>query len=144
MPIPFTSEAVSHVAGRIRRTQDILERRIAVENVSYYAQEVSRIFPERRVIGLAAYTVSDSVIFCEFKGGDVIRLLQSGFQQERKWEKIEGEPQPWEDEILKENSFEIGGPGMMSFDIQQIGQYFDMPGFGVPGAGEAWTKEIWN
>ena len=37
MPIPFTAEAVSHVAGRIRRTQDILERRIAVENVSYYA-----------------------------------------------------------------------------------------------------------
>ncbi len=37
MPIPFTEEAVHHVAGRIRRTQDILERRIAVENVSYYA-----------------------------------------------------------------------------------------------------------
>ena len=37
MPIPFTSEAVHYVAGRIRRTQDILERRIAVENVSYYA-----------------------------------------------------------------------------------------------------------
>ena len=37
MPIPFTTEAVHHVAGRIRRTQDILERRIAVENVSYYA-----------------------------------------------------------------------------------------------------------
>ncbi len=37
MPIPFTGEAVRHVAARIRRTQDILERRIAVENVSYYA-----------------------------------------------------------------------------------------------------------
>jgi len=37
MPIPFTEEAVHHVAERIRRTQDILERRIAVENVSYYA-----------------------------------------------------------------------------------------------------------
>ena len=37
MPIPFTPEAASHVAQRIRRTQDILERRIAVENVSYYA-----------------------------------------------------------------------------------------------------------
>ena len=37
MPIPFTEEAVRHVAGRIRRTQDILERRIAMENVSYYA-----------------------------------------------------------------------------------------------------------
>ena len=37
MPIPFTEEAVHYVAARIRRTQDILERRIAVENVSYYA-----------------------------------------------------------------------------------------------------------
>ena len=37
MPIPFTEEAVSYVAGRIRRAQDILERRIGMENVSYYA-----------------------------------------------------------------------------------------------------------
>ena len=37
MPIPFTEEAVHYVAGRIRRVQDILERRIAMENVSYYA-----------------------------------------------------------------------------------------------------------
>ncbi|CAL1241107.1 HvfB family MNIO-type RiPP peptide maturase [Candidatus Methylocalor cossyra] len=37
MPIPFTEEAVQHVAGRIRRTQEILERRIAIENISYYA-----------------------------------------------------------------------------------------------------------
>jgi len=37
MPIPFTDEAVTYVAGRIRRAQDILERRIAMENVSYYA-----------------------------------------------------------------------------------------------------------
>jgi uncharacterized protein (UPF0276 family) len=36
-PIPFTDEAVRHVAARIVRVQDILERRIAVENVSYYA-----------------------------------------------------------------------------------------------------------
>jgi len=37
MPIPFTDEAIAHVAARIRQTQDILGRRIAVENVSYYA-----------------------------------------------------------------------------------------------------------
>lgn len=37
MPIPFTEEAMHYVAGRIKRTQEILERRIAVENVSYYA-----------------------------------------------------------------------------------------------------------
>lgn len=36
LPIPFTEEAVQHVAARIRRTQEILERRIAVENASYY------------------------------------------------------------------------------------------------------------
>lgn len=37
LPIPFTEEAVHHVAARIRRVQDVLGRRIAVENVSYYA-----------------------------------------------------------------------------------------------------------
>lgn len=36
MPIPFTEEAVHHVAGRIRQVQDRLQRRIAIENVSYY------------------------------------------------------------------------------------------------------------
>ena len=36
LPIPFTAEAVKHVASRIRRTQDILGRRIAVENASFY------------------------------------------------------------------------------------------------------------
>ena len=37
MPIPFTEEAVSWVAQRVRRVQDILEQRIALENVSFYA-----------------------------------------------------------------------------------------------------------
>ena len=37
LPIPFTEEAVRHVAGRIAQVQDALGRRIAVENVSYYA-----------------------------------------------------------------------------------------------------------
>lgn len=46
MPIPFTQEAVQHVAKRIQRVQDILEQKIAIENVSYYAapgQEMSEI-----------------------------------------------------------------------------------------------------
>jgi len=37
MPIPFTEEAVRHVSKRVKRVQDILERPIALENVSYYA-----------------------------------------------------------------------------------------------------------
>ena len=36
LPIPFTEEAVHYVAARIRRTQDILERKIGIENASYY------------------------------------------------------------------------------------------------------------
>ncbi len=37
MPMPFTEEAVSWVADRVKRVQDILEQRIALENVSFYA-----------------------------------------------------------------------------------------------------------
>ncbi|MBN8262238.1 MAG: DUF692 domain-containing protein [Xanthomonadales bacterium] len=37
LPLPFTDEAVHHVAARIRQAQEALGRRIAVENVSYYA-----------------------------------------------------------------------------------------------------------
>ena len=37
LPIPFTEEAVRHVASRIKFVQDFLEQRIAMENVSYYA-----------------------------------------------------------------------------------------------------------
>ena len=40
MPLPFTEEAVHHVAARIGQVQDVLGRRIAVENVSYYAAHV--------------------------------------------------------------------------------------------------------
>jgi uncharacterized protein (UPF0276 family) len=46
MPIPFTQEAVKYVATRVKRVQDILGRRIALENASYYAapgQEMSEL-----------------------------------------------------------------------------------------------------
>jgi len=36
LPIPFTEEAVHHVAQRIRQTQDILGQRIGIENASFY------------------------------------------------------------------------------------------------------------
>jgi uncharacterized protein (UPF0276 family) len=38
LPIPATGDAVRHVAQRIRRVQDILGRRIAVENASFYVK----------------------------------------------------------------------------------------------------------
>ncbi len=37
LPMPFTPEAVDHVAARVQQVQDLLGRRLALENVSYYA-----------------------------------------------------------------------------------------------------------
>jgi uncharacterized protein len=37
LPLPFSEESVHHVAARIRRTQDIIGQRMAIENISYYA-----------------------------------------------------------------------------------------------------------
>jgi uncharacterized protein (UPF0276 family) len=37
MPIPFTEEAVKHVVERVKQVQDIIERPLLLENVSYYA-----------------------------------------------------------------------------------------------------------
>jgi uncharacterized protein (UPF0276 family) len=37
MPVPFTAEAVHYLARRIQEVQAVLDRRIALENASYYA-----------------------------------------------------------------------------------------------------------
>lgn len=37
MPIPFTKQAIEHVVSRIKQVQDIIERPLMMENVSYYA-----------------------------------------------------------------------------------------------------------
>ena len=114
------------------------------ENVVSYAKQVAEIFPHKKTLGLAAYTVSDSVSFGYFQGKKMIRLLQSGFNQERQWEIIEGEQQPWEDEIFSKLTLEIGTIGMVSYHIHQIGVSLNLPGFGIPRSGEPWTKEIIN
>jgi len=36
LPIPFREDAITHIVDRIKQVQDILERPIALENVSYY------------------------------------------------------------------------------------------------------------
>ncbi|PUZ27217.1 hypothetical protein GA0116948_11726 [Chitinophaga costaii] len=36
LPIPFTADAVKHVSQRIKTVQEVLERKIAIEIVSYY------------------------------------------------------------------------------------------------------------
>lgn len=36
LPLPYTEEAIDHVAGRVREVQDVLGRQILLENVSSY------------------------------------------------------------------------------------------------------------
>ena len=38
LPLPFTEEAIDHVAGRIRQAQDFLGRELLVENISAYVR----------------------------------------------------------------------------------------------------------
>ena len=46
LPLPFTEEAVRHIAGRITQVQDILGRNILIENVSTYVTYKHSVMPE--------------------------------------------------------------------------------------------------
>lgn len=46
LPLPFTEEAVRHVAGRVEQVQRILGRRILLENVSSYVTYAHSTMPE--------------------------------------------------------------------------------------------------
>jgi hypothetical protein len=46
LPLPYTEEAVEHVAGRVRQVQDAVGRRILLENVSTYLQFQHSTMPE--------------------------------------------------------------------------------------------------
>lgn len=53
LPIPFSEEAADYVAQRVRRVQELLERKLILENVSYYspaAQEISELAFIKRVL----------------------------------------------------------------------------------------------
>ena len=38
LPLPWTEEAIEHVAGRIRQAQDLLGRRLLIENITAYVR----------------------------------------------------------------------------------------------------------
>ena len=46
LPMPYSDEAVKHIAARIRQAQDFLGQRILVENVSTYVEFKSSSMPE--------------------------------------------------------------------------------------------------
>jgi uncharacterized protein len=54
LPLPYTEEAVHHVAGRIRQVQEILERTILIENVSSYLEFTSSCLSEIEFLSAVA------------------------------------------------------------------------------------------
>lgn len=46
LPLPFTEEAVSHIAARVQKVQEFLGRRILLENVSSYVTYPHSTMPE--------------------------------------------------------------------------------------------------
>lgn len=62
MPIPFTEEAVFYLADRIRHVQDILERKIGIENVSFYAMP-SQEMTEKEFVNAVLQEADCSLLF---------------------------------------------------------------------------------
>lgn len=62
LPIPFTADAVKHVAARIRRTQDILGRRIAIENASFYTPLASELSEPEFLLAILAEAGCDLLL----------------------------------------------------------------------------------
>lgn len=54
MPLPYTEEAVEHVAGRVRMVQEFLERRILLENVSSYVSYTESTLSEWEFLAAVA------------------------------------------------------------------------------------------
>jgi uncharacterized protein (UPF0276 family) len=91
MPIPFTEEAASFAAERVRQVQDLLGRRIAVEHVSYYAapgQQIAEIDFLNRVLDDADCGLLldvNNVYVNSINAGYDARAFIDGLPAERIW-----------------------------------------------------------
>jgi hypothetical protein len=54
LPLPYTDDALAHVASRVRRVQDLLGRQILIENVSSYVTFTYSAMPEWEFLAAVA------------------------------------------------------------------------------------------
>lgn len=76
LPVPHNEEAIDHVAGRIRRVQDFLGRRIAIENVSSYVDYSFSAVPEWEFLAAVAERADCDILL------DVNNIYVSSFNHE--------------------------------------------------------------
>ncbi len=93
LPLPYTEEAVRHVAGRLRDVQDFLGRRVLLENVSSYLSYTHSTLTEWGFLSAIAEE-ADSLILLDVNniyvssrnhGFDPLAYL-SGVPVERVWQ----------------------------------------------------------
>ena len=84
LPMPFTAEAVTHMAARIRLVQEVLERRITVENASYYCALATDLTEAEFINGVLSEAncdllldINNVYVNCQNHGGDPLAFLQS-------------------------------------------------------------------
>lgn len=87
MPIPFTEEAVRYVAARIRQAQDVLGRRIGIENVSCYATPGKRLSEVEFVNAVLAEADCDLLLDVN---NVYVNSVNFGFDPYRYLERIDG------------------------------------------------------
>jgi uncharacterized protein (UPF0276 family) len=76
LPVPHTEEAVAHIAERVRRVQDFLGRRIALENVSSYVDYSFSQVPEWEFLSAVAERADCDILL------DVNNIYVSSFNHE--------------------------------------------------------------
>ena len=73
LPIPYTSEALDHVVDRIGRAQDVLKRRLVIENASTYVAFTGSEMPEWEFVARMAERADCLLLL------DVNNVFVSGF-----------------------------------------------------------------
>jgi uncharacterized protein (UPF0276 family) len=86
MPLPYTEEALLHVARRIREVQDVLGRRILIENVSSYMSFASSTLTEWQFLGAVAEE-ADCAILLDINN-IFVNAFNHGFDAERYIDSI--------------------------------------------------------
>jgi uncharacterized protein len=86
MPLPYTEEALLHVARRIREVQDVLGRRILIENVSSYMSFACSTLTEWEFLGAVAEE-ADCAILLDINNV-FVSAFNHGFDSERYIESI--------------------------------------------------------
>ncbi len=130
--------------------------KINLDFVPKFAAALSEYY-QTEVICLYTQTLVDAVGYWRFENGNEKRCLIHGFYQERVWETVRGNSEEWENdlflnkeeysEILSESEdddlvaeiiefyqtkqIKIGSsiPFFSSWNVNQIGKYYNLPGF---------------